>query len=76
MTPGAVYVIPGDARSVDRFPNGTVGTYTPTSIPSNVWIGNSSLPFTSPEVLVTLAISVGIIILVGVIVYTKRPRSL
>ncbi len=76
MAPGAVYVIPGDARSVDRFPNGTVGTYTPTSITANEWIGNGSLPFTSPEVLVTLAISVGTVILVGVIVYTKRTRAL
>ncbi|MFW9921402.1 MAG: NosD domain-containing protein, partial [Candidatus Thorarchaeota archaeon] len=71
---GAVYVIPGEAGSVDRYPNGTAGTYTPTITTNPVWIGNNTL-FTIPlELLVVAGASVGTVIIVAVIVHTRQGK--
>ena len=75
MTLGAVYLIPGDARSVDRFPNRTAGTYTIPLTTGGGWIGNDTLPVMSPETLVIVATSVGMIVLFGVVIYTRRGRT-
>lgn len=74
-TLGAVYVVPGEAGSVDRYPNGTAGTYTlpPTTVVK--WIGNDTLNGTPLEVMVVIASSIGVVVLIGTIVYTRKGRE-
>ncbi len=69
---GAVYVIPGDAGSVDRYPNGTAGTYTPLPTTGNNWIGNDTGLNVPIEALLIVASGVVIVIIVTLVVYARR----
>jgi hypothetical protein len=73
MTPGAVYLIPGSAGSVDHYPNGTRGTYTIPPTTTLTWIGNDT---TTPLELTVIAIAAGVSVAVAMVAFVlvrKRP---
>ncbi|RDE17373.1 MAG: hypothetical protein C4K49_03180, partial [Candidatus Thorarchaeota archaeon] len=76
MTPGAVYLIPGTAGSVDHYPNGTLGTYTiPPSTTSVSWIGNDTtdgFPFGREAAMIVAAAGVSVTVAMAVIVRSRR----
>jgi parallel beta-helix repeat protein len=73
MTPGAVYLIPGSAGSVDHYPNGTLGTYTIPPTTTLTWIGNDT---TTPFELTLIAIAAGVsvaVVMAAFVLVRKRP---
>jgi nitrous oxidase accessory protein NosD len=78
MTPGAVYLIPGSAGSVDHYPNGTRGTYTiPPTTTTPPWIGNgtsNASPYPLQPIIVGIAAGAFVIVaLASAILVRKRP---
>jgi len=76
MIPGAVYLIPGTAGSVDHYPNGTLGTYTiPPTTTSVPWIGNDTdgvFPFTREAAMIVAAAGVSVTVAMAVIIRARR----
>jgi parallel beta-helix repeat protein len=70
---GAVYLVPGPGGGIDRFPNGTAGTYTvfPTTT-SPSWIGN--LTETQPTMLQAAAVVASVIVIVGAAIFASRRK--
>ena len=70
---GAVYLVPGPGNGIDRFPNGTLGTYTiiPTTT-SPSWIGN--ITEVQPTMLQAAAVVASVIIIVGAAILASRRR--